>query len=392
VKASRLALFVAILLVQFGLFEAALRLASGSEAAPVFQQLFMQDAEMGGYRLKPGASAHFKTTDFETDIVINSSGTRGPEIPAKPAGEKRIAVIGDSLVLSVQVQYNQTFCALLEKRLNDHRTPAEPRYRVINAGVQGYGPVEELNFYERVVKPLQPDVVLVAVYVGNDAIEAFDSGSKILPAGASGATGAPADSSVRTSRGPSRWPLWLRRITRRSMVLQIVRLRATTLAERFGEARPIDRALTLYLPTAPPDIVRGLSVTRECLSRIAADAASRGARTGIVLLPARFQVASDDYANLDQIVRDSGYQMVRDAGTERFRQALEGIGVPIMDALPVLRGSTDRENVFFKTTAHLTPAGHQVMASALEQFLDGSGLLAPPAAPRGDPASTGGAK
>ncbi len=67
----------------FFVFEAGLRIAGGSEAAPVFQQLFMQDPAMGGYRLRPGAKARFRTTDFETDIAINSSGVRDREIPTE---------------------------------------------------------------------------------------------------------------------------------------------------------------------------------------------------------------------------------------------------------------------------------------------------------------------
>jgi SGNH hydrolase-like domain, acetyltransferase AlgX len=372
-KSSRLVLFAVILLVQFGLFEAGLRLAGGSEAAPVFQQLFMSDPEVG-YRLRPGARAHFKTADFETDIVINSSGTRDREIPSKPPGEFRIVVLGDSLVLSVQVEAGETFCSLLEKRLNEHRAPGDPTYRVINAGVQGYGPVEELAFFEHVVSRFQADVVLVAVYAGNDAMEANDSGGAILPVAAAGVTPA-STGRLDAVKRPSRWPLWLRRLTRYSMVLQIVRLRATTLMERFGQARPIDRALTMYLPVLPPDMARGLAVSRECVRRIAARAAGQGAKTGVVLLPARFQVADDDYRNLSAIFDESGATLVRDAGTTRFEKALGGLGLPMMDALPVLRDNRKHADIFFKTTAHLTVTGHQVLAAGLETFLRRSRLL-----------------
>ena len=373
VKPSRLLLFAAIVLLQFFLFEAGLRIAGGSEAAPVFQQLFMSDPEVG-YRLRPGAKAHFRTADFETYIVINSFGTRDREIPPKPLGEHRIVVLGDSLVLSVQVQAGETFCSLLEKRLNEHRVAGEARYRVINAGVQGYGPVEELAFFEHVASRFQADVVLVGIYVGNDAMEANDSGAKILLAGAGGVTPA-TPNQLEAVKRPSRWPLWLRRLTRNSMVLQIVRMRATTLMERFGRARPIDRALTMYLPTLPPDMARGLDVSRECVRRIATLAAGQWAKTGIILLPARFQVADDDYGYLRAIVEDSGATLVRDAGTARFKEALGSLGLPLMDALPALRDSPRRAGIFFKTTAHLTVTGHDVLAAGLESFLRGSGLL-----------------
>jgi lysophospholipase L1-like esterase len=372
VKPSRILLFAAIMLVQFGLFEAGLRIQAGSEAAPVFQQLFTLDPEIG-VRLRPGASAHFKTSEFETDIVINSSGVRDGTIGRKPPGERRIVVLGDSMVLSVQVQADETFCARLQQRLNANRTPGGASYRVINAGVQGYGPVEEFRFFEHVASRFQADVVLVAVYVGNDAMEASDSGDAVLPRRASDRTAAAPAPAI--AAGPSRWPVWMRRIVRHSMVLQIARLRALTLLRRYRQVRPIERALTMYLRTVPPDMERGLAVTRECVRRIARSAARRGARTGIVLVPARFQVADDDYQNVQATVAESGEALLRDAATDRFTAALSGLGLPMVDTLPALRAASGRTRIFMRTTAHLTRDGHEVMADALARFLRDSGLL-----------------
>ena len=374
-RPSRILLFAAIMLVQFALFESGMRLHAGSEAAPAFQQLFMRDPQIG-VRLRPGASARFKTSEFETDIVINSSGVRDSEIGPKPAGERRIVVLGDSIVLAVQVQANETFCARLQQRLNAQRTPGGPVYRVINAGVQGYGPVEAMAFFEHVASRFEADVVLIAVYVGNDAMEAHDSGDAVLPRSlsektAAGAAGAVPAANVR----PSPWPLWMRRIVRRSMVLQTVRLRALTVLERYSRARPIDRALTMYLPEAPPEMERGLAVTRECVRRIADSAAGRGARTGVVLVPARFQVDDENYDNLKAIVADSGENLLRDAATARFTSALSGLGLPMVDTLPALRAASGEARVFMRSTAHFTPHGHDVVAGALAGFLRESGLL-----------------
>jgi len=374
VKPSRLLLFSGIALAQFFVFEAGLRLAGGSEAAPVFQQLFLQDPVVG-YRLKPGARARFRTADFDTDIIINSSGTRDREIGPKAPDEHRIVVLGDSLVLAVQVEQEETFTAVLEKRLNARRAPGEARYRVINAGVQGYGPVEELAFFEHVASRFDADVVLVGVFVGNDAMEANDTGAKVLPVGEGAAPQATSSASDAVKR-PSRYPLWLRRLTRRSMVLQIARMRATTLLERFGQVRPIDRALTMYLPELPPEMARGLAVSKECIRRIDAIARERGGRTGIVLLPARFQVRDDDYANLRAIVAESGGTLLRDVGTARFQEALAPLGLPMTDPLPVFRKFPQQPELFFATTAHLTVRGHEVLAAGLEDFLRSSGLLA----------------
>jgi hypothetical protein len=179
VRVRRLALFTAVVLVQFACFEAAMRSWGSSEASPSFQGLFMDDPVVG-YRLRPGAETRFRTSEFSADIAINEDGVRDDApIGPKPPGERRIVILGDSLVLSVQVDFEQTFGALLERRLNQ-AAPEGVRYRVINAGVQGYGPVEELMFFQTVARHFEPDIVLVALFVGNDAEEAVISEPRLL--------------------------------------------------------------------------------------------------------------------------------------------------------------------------------------------------------------------
>ncbi len=127
-----------------------------------------------GYRLKPHARTRFTTSEFTAEIAINGAGLRDDEeIGPKAPQERRIVLLGDSLVLSVQVPFRQTFGELLEERLNSRSSPF--RYRVINAGVQGYGPVEEQLFFRSIAGTVQPDLVLPVVFVGNDAEEAVGS-------------------------------------------------------------------------------------------------------------------------------------------------------------------------------------------------------------------------
>ena len=108
---------------------------------------------------------------------------------------------------------------------------------------------------------------------------------------------------------------------------------------------------------------------------MAADAAAAGARTAVVLMPARFQVDDADYGRLREAVAQAGGELVRDAATERFASALDEVPVPRFDALPALRRALPGPDVFFQQTVHLTPRGHEIVAGALERFLRESGLL-----------------
>jgi lysophospholipase L1-like esterase len=362
---SKAALIGAVVLVQFGLFETGLRLKGGSEAAPEFQRLFTPDRNLG-YRLKAGASARLTTSDFDTLITINRAGVRDREVGPKAPGERRIVVLGDSLVMSVQVPVEETFTARLERMLNNGAGPSSSTFRVINAGVQGYGPVEEYIFHRDVTSSLQPDVVILALYAGNDAVEAANTAFR-LRAGQPGREAHPGSALDRFTQ-------WRRRMIRRSVVLQIARLRITTVLDRFGWQPEIDPPLRTYLPDAPPEIARGLEVTRDAVSRLAALTSSQGARLVVLLLPARFQVDDEDYGRLKAIVARSGQTLERDRATERFKAALAGLDVPVLDGLPALREASLQSRVFMESTAHFTPYGHEVMARLLEQYLRDAGL------------------
>lgn len=361
-RLRRAALFAVIGVAQFFLFEAGLRTWSHSEAAESFQNLFMPDAEVG-YRLRPSTSTRYTTAEFDTRISINAQGVRDDQdIGPKPPNERRIVVLGDSLVLSVQVDEQQTFCSLLEQQLNARAGTIH--YRVINAGVQGFGPVEELLFFREVAEAFQPDLVIETIFVGNDAEDAAAGAFRLRgrPEGAS----AIAQPEVST----------LRRLVRGSMVLQTLRLRVVSVTDRVnGWFSPPEPPLQTYAAHPAPRIAEGLRVSTDCVRQLAADAAADGARTMVMLIPARFQVDDPDYDRLKDIVAGSGGQLVRDAGTDRFKQALSSLPLPLLDALPPLRAALPGPAEYFQQTVHLTPRGHQIVAAALEQFIQSRHLI-----------------
>jgi len=361
-RVRRIAAFVVILALQFGLFEVGLRTWGSSEAAPAFQGLFIPDPSTG-YRLKPGARVHYATSEFATDIAINRQGVRDDDdVGPKAGNERRIVILGDSLVLAVQVPFAQTFGELLERRLNAQ--PSAFRYRVINAGVQGYGPVEEQRFFDRIGAALEPDLVLVVVFVGNDAEEA--AASETRQAGNDGG-GEDLREGARTR---------LRQLVRRSMVLQILRLRAVSVTDRFTNAlAPPEPPLQSYAAHPAPRIARGMAIARDAISGIAGRAALVGARTAVILMPARFQLDDADYQRLRAMVAETGGELDRDAASRRFDAALADLPLPRIDLLPALRAAQPGPDLFFQQTVHLTVRGHAVVAEALERFLRRPGVL-----------------
>ena len=101
----------------------------------------------------------------------NSMGFLGDDIPLeKPRDVIRIAILGDSFTEAFQVSERNNFCSLLEKKLNERFPIAGKRYEVINAGVSGYSPISEFQFYRKVVSKFKPDRVIVQLFA-NDVYE-----------------------------------------------------------------------------------------------------------------------------------------------------------------------------------------------------------------------------
>lgn len=349
---------IVIFAVEFIVIEAGLRAYGEYAGATTFGELFMDDPAVG-IRLRPNASIRYTTVEFTTDIHINAQGVRDDEpIGPKGPGEKRVVVLGDSLVLSVQVQAAQTFCERLEARLNS--AASGMRWRVINAGVQGYGPVEQWMLFDRVVAGFEPDIVMMVVFVGNDALEAADAAETLV-------TGRP---KVVTEPGARQW----RRLIRSSVVLQAVRVRWDQLRSRFSLGTP-ERPLASYLADPPAVVGEGLARSREAFGRIADRARAIGAAPAFVLMPARFQVNDEDYGNLDAAVRQAGGVLDRQSASRRFADALGPLGVPMIDLQPLLAREPEPSGLFFQRNVHLTPRGHEVVAATLFDFLRTNSVL-----------------
>jgi hypothetical protein len=157
--------------VVFLIGEIVVRLAG---LAPNF---YMYDAYLG-WAMEPGA-AGWQEEEGRAYLQVNRDGFRGPDYSQrKPADTLRIAVLGDSVTEAQQVPYEDTFCAIircqlmaqcpLKAQIGGRAERTFKRVEVINFGCDGYGTAQELITLERRVWSYSPDVVVLALFTGND--------------------------------------------------------------------------------------------------------------------------------------------------------------------------------------------------------------------------------
>lgn len=102
-----------------------------------------------------------------TYIKINSDGFRDREFPImKPAGTKRIVMLGDSLTMGMGVNSSDTYPKVLEEKLKVSNSSSS-RYEVLNFGVLGYNTKDEVDFLINRALKYSPDIVTIT-YVCND--------------------------------------------------------------------------------------------------------------------------------------------------------------------------------------------------------------------------------
>ena len=132
---------------------------------------FVPDQHVG-FRSAPGARVWMSGPKREFGNWFRTNARGNPDIERsqeKPAGVYRIAMIGDSMLEGAQVTAKERFSSLLEKRLNPNEDESSAlRVEVLNFGTSGYGPAQEMLYYENYVRQFDPDAVVVVLLPGND--------------------------------------------------------------------------------------------------------------------------------------------------------------------------------------------------------------------------------
>lgn len=124
------------------------------------------------YRHRPGVVRTLAGVGRPTDLVrINRWGHHDTEFPeAKPDGELRGVMLGDSVTMGYGVTYDETFSARLEAQLSEYGGSYDS-HQIINTGVHGYATRQQLVVMERSMV-FEPDFIVLGFCL-NDVTEPF---------------------------------------------------------------------------------------------------------------------------------------------------------------------------------------------------------------------------
>ena len=336
------------------------------------------------HRLVPNGAHRHVSREYDYVWRNNSLGMRDRErTAAKPPGDFRILVLGDSMVQGHGVKLEDAMTMRLEARLNQGHSggPIE----VLNAGIFGYSPFLEKIYLRELLERTGPDVVLVGFFLGNDVGEdAFYAGKarvsadgstvafkdeewpwSIIEAALDGVPDAATGSGGggNGGGGEDAAPWWdpLRRVARRSRLLALAKTALD--ASRYPARRErefelvrshrgdirYDVGLVNYDVLDREKRLAYWRLSLQSLDDMAALCRGRGVPMAVVVIP-----PAERLLGLTRF--EEPYQVLEEFG--------RGAGVPVIQLLPGLlaRGS---EALYFKYDRHWTPEGHAAAAEIL---------------------------
>jgi hypothetical protein len=122
--------------------------------------------EQLAWRHAPDVDTRVNTGEREIRWRTDDQGMRiGGDL--SNSGEMTLVALGDSYLEAMQVEYEDTMTALVEKRLSSRLGRS---LRILNAGVGGWDPNQYRIQLEKSLKTRRIDGVVVFVFLGNDII------------------------------------------------------------------------------------------------------------------------------------------------------------------------------------------------------------------------------
>lgn len=355
------------------------------------RSLLIVDADVGR-RYQSDFEGPYYSDESEREIHMRFSadGLRFVNRPfEKPPGVKRLLLFGDSFVAGLEVDEQDTACAVLERRLAQERP--DERWEVMNFGVSGSAADQELALYRHVGRRYQADVVLCTYFVGNDfgdvvprisrAVKLFferDAAGELVQV----PYPSPRVAFNELLNEYSRFYVWQKKLVNESSKRQLKTVVASFADDGEGvkifHGAEIRKSEWIYSTEDVGDVALTWDVTEGVLRTFAEEVEEDGARFGFVLMPSSLQFFDEEFAYVQELADERGVAFDSLNPNRRLGALCDELGVPFIDLLPSMREVTpsrsraaEEEWILFNGAGHLNERGHELFAEGVFEGLAG---------------------
>ncbi len=354
------------------------------------ESVYLRD-EKYGYLLRPDTSTKYEITISPTETIsvehkISSQGIRDYEYPPKGLNEFRILMLGDSFTAGHPVMLEDSIPKVLEKKIRKHACGKQ--VSVINCGIGGGGPLQELGMLRKRGFALKPDLVLFQVFLGNDLDNALESKGKSLRAYDPKWKKILADWS-RQNEFPIRMEVWfyehsflyhyLRNILQVhwiSWILQNNRFLKNDIPAPLppSEKRTLD--IEANLAHWYPELAEAMDILQKSILTMRKESEAQGADLMIYSIPSVNELDDQRWGKYTANVNDyGGYE--RWKGERVLREFLESQAIPYIPVREALYVLHDVPNLYYIYDGHLNEHGNEVVAASIVEYILENEYLSP---------------
>jgi len=335
-NSKRLLLLATALFVGLLLAEVILRLFVEQET----KRLAAYDEELGWTGRPGGEGIYVRRRDgIRCRFVYNGYGFRDEELPVNRPDGASVLFLGDSFLEGLEVNFEETFQDMVEERLKGIRGA---NTEVVCIASQGYSTAQQLWAYRKFESIIQPGMVLLLFYTGNDLTDNLrrdfayldDQGRLVLPDRSEG---------------------WLR-----VQYLKFARWVYETSHLFFFVKNSIENLTSIRLADESKKASEAsetykMAITDSLMAGLRNDIIRDGRSFSVVIIPSAREIEADDDHTANRIV-----------------ETCSRLGISSINLFPLL----SREN-YFQFDEHLNSSGHRVVADTLLGFIVDAGAVGP---------------
>lgn len=343
-------------------------------------ELFEYDANLGWKFMANNKVSINYEGEANHYVETNSLGFRDGPYLLNQDNTKKILVLGDSFVSNVSVKSEDVFTEVLQDRLEN--------IEVLNFGINGYSQVQEYLQLKEWYHRINPDVIILMVYIRNDFANNIDENGFVPRPFASWdeenqtiKINHPTPRKETTEKVTS-VPFW--RIYRKSHLYHLLSNRINFLRIKLNQDNEPELIPSLQDPpelylcnTQPSENTKLMQRTmEELLLKFAAFSDEIGVPLVFAIAPSMVQVEDKLWSSFLENYGGNSRDFIRSLPNDRLIQFAEDNKLQMIDLLPILRSEANKGKVlYYPKEQHWNSEGNQVVARSLYDYLETRSLI-----------------
>lgn len=312
-------------------------------------------------------------------IETNYIGFRDDPPPPDQDKIRKILVLGDSFVSNISVKDSEVFTEVLEQRLKNTA--------VLNFGVNGYGQVQEYLLLQKWLRKIDPDLIILVIYIRNDFNDNM-GGYWLYPRPF--ASWSEEDLTLKINPPPQLTPTEeatsepFRKFYRKSHLYHFLDRRIRFLITKFSQADQSEHKPSLYTPpelylcrSQPSENTKLMYRTmEELLLRIEGYADEIGLSLVFAIAPTIVQVEDELWSSTLLNYGGKPEDYIRTLPNDKLMQFAEKNNLLMIDLLPILQSEAKKgKTLYNRRDQHWNSDGNRVVAGSLLGYLKTKSLI-----------------